>query len=135
MRLSQCETALGLLVLAALVSVDSRALSKSSSGERDGSKWERAISISNGSGGGGTVPNSSDSQKPSSANTTSDQISAKKVRLSDLTGERGGDDGDPSRSISIVTQTLLTFVTVFFLGCAIVLAIFAWKRFSDSPFR
>ena len=129
MRLSQCETALGLLVLAALVSVDSRTLSKSS----DGSKWKRAISISN----GGTAPNSSDSQKPSSANATSDQISAKKVRLSDLAGERGGGygDGDPSRSISIVTQTLLTFVTVFFLGCAIVLAIFAWKRFSDSPFR
>ena len=131
MRLSQCETALGLLVLAALVSVDSRALSKSS----DGSKWKRAISISNSAGSGGTAPNSSSSQKPSSANATSDQISAKKVRLSDLTGERGGDDGDPSRSISIVTQTLLTFVTVFFLGCAIVLAIFAWKRFSDSPFR
>ena len=129
MRRRQCETALGLLVLAALVSVDSRTLSKSS----DGSKWKRAISISN--GGGGTAPNSSDSQKPSSANATSDQISAKKVRLSDLTGERGGGDGDPSRSISIVTQTLLTFVTVFFLGCAIVLAIFAWKRFSDSPFR
>ena len=127
----QCETALGLLVLAALVSVDSRALSKSS----DGSKWKRAISISNSGGSGGTAPNSSSSQKPSSANATSDQISAKKVRLSDLTGERGGDDGDPSRSISIVTQTLLTFVTVFFLGCAIVLAIFAWKRFSDSPFR
>ena len=127
----QCETALGLLVLAALVSVDSRALSKSS----DGSKWKRAISISNSAGSGGTAPNSSSSQKPSSANATSDQISAKKVRLSDLTGERGGGDGDPSRSISIVTQTLLTFVTVFFLGCAIVLAIFAWKRFSDSPFR
>ena len=127
----QCETALCLLVLAALVSVDSRALSKSS----DGSKWKRAISISNSAGSGGTAPNSSSSQKPSSVNATSDQISAKKVRLSDLTGERGGDDGDPSRSISIVTQTLLTFVTVFFLGCAIILAIFAWKRFSDSPFR
>ena len=129
MRRRQCETALGLLVLAALVSVDSRTLSKSS----DGSKWKRAISISN----GGTAPNSSNSQKPRSANATSDQISAKKVRLSDLTVERGGGygDGDPSRSISIVTQTLLTFVTVFFLGCAIVLAIFAWKRFSDSPFR
>ena len=127
----QCGTALCFLVLAALVSVDSRALSKSS----DGSKWKRAISISNSAGSGGTAPNSSNSQKPSSANATSDQISAKKVRLSDLTGERGGDDGDPSRSISIVTQTLLTFVTVFFLGCAIVLAIFAWKRFSDSPFR
>ena len=133
MRRRQCETALSLLLLAALVSVDSRALSTSSSGEEDGSKWKRAISISNGKGGGGTAPNSSNSQKPSSANATSDQISAKKVRLSDLTGERG--DGDPSRSISIVTQTLLTFVTVFFLGCAIVLAIFAWKRFSDSPFR
>ena len=133
MRRRQCETALSLLLLAALVSVDSRALSTSSSGEEDGSKWKRAISISNGKGGGGTAPNSSNSQKPSSANTTLDQISAKKVRLSDLTGERG--DGDPSRSISIVTQTLLTFVTVFFLGCAIVLAIFAWKRFSDSPFR
>ena len=127
----QCETALSLLLFAALVSVDSRALSTSSSGEEDGSKLKRAISISN----GGTAPNSSDSQKPRSANASSDQISAKKVRLSDLTGERGGDDGDPSRSISIVTQTLLTFVTVFFLGCAIVLAIFAWKRFSDSPFR
>ena len=133
MRRCQCETALGLLVLAALVSVDSRALSKSS----DGSKWKRAISISNSAGSGGTAPNSSSSQKPSSANATSDQISAKKVRLSDLTVERGGGygNGDPSRSISIVTQTLLTFVTVFFLGCAIVLAIFAWKRFSDSPFR
>ena len=131
MRRRQCGTALCFLVLAALVSVDSRTLSKSS----DGSKWKRAISISNGGGSGGTVPNSSSSQKPSSANATSDQISAKKVRLSDLTGERFGGDGDPSRSISIVTQTLLTFVTVFFLGCAIVLAIFAWKRFSDSPFR
>ena len=119
------------LVLAAVVSVDSGSLSKSSEVEK-GSALKRAISISN--GGGGTAPDSNNSRKASSNATT--ETSAKKVKIADLTGNRGGvDDGGASRSISIVTQTLLTFVTVFFFGCAIVLAIFAWKRFSDSPFR
>ena len=122
------------LVLAAVASVDSRSLSKSHSEVEDGSPLKRAISISN---GGGTAPNADDSRK-ASGNATR-EISAKKVvRVSDLTGDRGGvgdGGGGASGSISIVTQTLITFVTVFFFGCAIVLAIFAWKRFSDSPFR
>ena len=84
-------------------------------------------------GGGGTAPHSDDSREASGNATT--EISAEKVRVADLTGDRAGISDGASRSISIVTQTLLTFVTVFFFGCAIVLAIFAWKRFSDSPFR
>ena len=127
-------TAFCLLVLAAVVSVDSRSLlSKSKSEEEEeGSALKRAISISNG-GGGGTAPHSDDSREASGNATT--EISAEKVRVADLTGDRAGISDGASRSISIVTQTLLTFVTVFFFGCAIVLAIFAWKRFSDSPFR
>ena len=125
-------TAFCLLVLAAVVSVDSRSLlSKSKSEEEEeGSALKRAISISN---GGGTAPHSDDSREASGNATT--EISAEKVRVADLTGDRAGISDGASRSISIVTQTLLTFVTVFFFGCAIVLAIFAWKRFSDSPFR
>ena len=133
-RRRQGATALYFLVLAAIVSVDSRFLSESK-GEEGVTTLKRAISISTGGGGGGTVPLSNDSREASASGNYSTGTSAKKVRVSDGTADRAGFSDIPSRSISIVTQTLLTFVTVFFFGCAIVLAIFAWKRFSESPFR
>ena len=40
-----------------------------------------------------------------------------------------------NNSYSIITQPIVTFVTVFFFGCAVLLAVFAWKRFTDSSFR
>ena len=41
----------------------------------------------------------------------------------------------PAHKYSIITQSILTFVTVFVFGCAIILAVFAWKRYTDSSFR
>ncbi|XP_059090652.1 uncharacterized protein LOC131886367 [Tigriopus californicus] len=40
-----------------------------------------------------------------------------------------------SPGLSVVTQSVLTFLTVFTLGCAILLGVSAWKRISDSSFR
>ena len=125
-----------LLLLAAAASVDARSLSGESE-EADPRLTKRAVSIGGGGGGGGaTPPNSGSSGGAAGKNATTSaaaasEISAKKD--SDLEGGRAG--GDASRSISIVTQSVITFVTVFFFGCAIVLAIFAWKRFSEAPFR
>ena len=38
-------------------------------------------------------------------------------------------------SASIVTQSILTFITVFVFGCAVILAVYAWKKFSESSIR
>lgn len=44
--------------------------------------------------------------------------------------------GKPSSSgLSVVTQSIVTFLTVFTFGCAILLGVSAWKRISDSSFR
>ncbi len=45
-----------------------------------------------------------------------------------------GGESSPRRGLSVVTQSVLTFVTVFVFGCAVVLATFAWKRFSSANY-
>ena len=42
---------------------------------------------------------------------------------------------DTGQRVSIATQSVLTFVTVFVFGCAVGLTLYAWKRFSDSTLR
>jgi hypothetical protein len=50
-----------------------------------------------------------------------------KVRLKDYVSEGG--------RASVALQSVLTFFTVFVLCCAVILAVFAWRKFSDSSLR
>ena len=73
-----------------------------------------------------TVTNLSSAPAPSSKNRTAGaKLKLRDHLLSADTGQR----------VSIAAQSVLTFVTVFVFACAIVLTIFAWKRFSDSSLR
>ncbi len=36
---------------------------------------------------------------------------------------------------SVVTQSILTFVGVFLVCCAVILAVFSWRRFTDPSYR
>lgn len=69
----------------------------------------------------------SSSSPAGKGNSTQNAQSAKPIKIRDHMG--------PSASYSIITQSILTFVTVFVFGCAVILAVFAWKRFTDSSFR
>ena len=44
-------------------------------------------------------------------------------------------DGSEAASASVVTQSVLTFVGVFLVCCAVLLALFAWRRITDPSYR
>lgn len=99
---------------------------------------KRAVSIS--SGGGSTYDLPKQLAAAKHGNLTKLNESTNRVKIANYMTDKISDGGGDAkiisdRSISVVTQSVLTFVTVFFFGCAIILATFAWKRFSVSPFR
>ncbi len=66
------------------------------------------------------------------------QVVESNISTAEESGGSGSGDGDSAEgfsSVSIAAQSVLTFVTVLFLGCAVVMAVYAWKRFSEDSVR
>lgn len=73
-------------------------------------------------------PNKQLEQQVAAAKAAKDEKSIQKLMRANVSNAKVA-------SASFVTQTILTFITVFFIGCAVILGVYAWKKYSQSSMR